>query len=59
MRIHATQFTWIHIRLGAMSKTHVSTPKSFNFVPKLTMDNKKLHLKVDNHPWKMLCSKVP
>ena len=37
-------------RLGAMSKTHVSTPISFNFVPKSTMDTKKLHLKVDNHP---------
>ena len=37
-------------RLGAMSKTHVSTPKSFNFVPKATMDTKKLLLKVDNHP---------
>ena len=36
-------------RLGAMSKTHVSTPISFNFVPKSTMDTKKLHLKVDNH----------
>ena len=37
-------------RLGAMSKTHVCAPKSFNFVPNSTMDNKKLHLKVHNHP---------
>ena len=40
----------VHGRLGAMSKPQVSTPKSFNFVPKSTVDTKKLHLKVDNHP---------
>ena len=38
------------IRVGVISKPHVSTPKSFTFVLKSTMNTKKWHLKVNNHP---------
>ena len=37
-------------RVGAISKPHVSTPKSFTFVLKSTMNTKKWYLKVNNHP---------
>ena len=38
------------IRVGALSKLHGSTPKSFTFVLKSTMNTKKWYLKVNNHP---------
>ena len=38
------------IRVGVISKPHVSTPKSFTFVLKSTMNTKKWYLKVNNHP---------
>ena len=38
------------IRVGAISKLYVSTPKSFTFVLKSTMNIKKWYLKVNNHP---------
>ena len=40
----------LNIRVGAISKPHVSTPKSFTFVLKSTMNTKKWYLKVNNHP---------
>ena len=40
----------VSIRLGAIAKLHVSTPKSFAFVLKSTMNTKKWYLKVNNHP---------
>ena len=38
------------VRVGAISKFHVSTPRSFTFVLKSTMNTKKWYLKVNNHP---------
>ena len=40
----------LHTRVGAIAKLHVSTPKSFAFVLKSTMNTKKWHLEVNNHP---------
>ena len=40
----------LHTRVGAIAKLHVSTPKSFAFVLKSTMNTKKWYLKVNNHP---------
>ena len=37
-------------RVGAIAKLQVSTPKSFAFVLKSTMNTKKWYLKVNNHP---------
>ena len=45
-----TMQTIPHNRGGAISKLHVSTPKSFAFVLKSTMNTKKWYLKVNNHP---------
>ena len=44
------RFRRLYIRVGAISKLHVSTPKSFTFVLKSTMNTKKWYLKVNNHP---------
>ena len=44
-------YPWtVFIRVGVISKPHVSTPKSFTFVLKSTMNTKKWYLKVNNHP---------
>ena len=40
----------VRIRVGAIAKLHVSTPKSFALVLKSTMNTKKWYLKVNNHP---------
>ena len=39
-----------YTRVGAISKLHSSTPKSFTFVLKSTMNTKKWYLKLNNHP---------
>ena len=40
----------LFVRVGVLSKLRVSTPKSFTFVLKSTMNIKKWYLKVNNHP---------
>ena len=37
-------------RVLAVSRLHVSTPKSFAFVLKSTINTKKWYLKMNNHP---------
>ena len=41
---------WLDIRVGAISKPHVPTPKSFTFVLKSTMNTKKWYLEENKHP---------